>query len=159
MAGLRLERSGSPTGIKRLLFRSPIPLFRARLGFLLGRRFLMLEHTGRKSGQTRRTVLEVVASHPDAVYVAAAWGEKAQWLQNVRANAEVVVYHGSTRFRANAEPVTADEARGLMAEYARRYPRALGRLAAFMLDDPGKTPAEQAERVAAQVPMVRLPRS
>ena len=159
MAELRLERSGSPTGIKRLFFRAPIPLYRAHLGFLLGKRFLMLEHTGRKSGQTRRTILEVVANHPDAVYVAAGWGARAQWLKNVKANPEVVVYLGSRRFRTSARIVTTNRARAVMGEYAAHHSRALDRLAAFMLADPGKTPEEQAEVVAANVPMVSLPKA
>lgn len=118
----------------------------------------MLEHIGRKSGQTRRTVLEVVANHPGAVYVAAGWGDEAQWLKNVRAHPRVVVYLGAKRFRSEAELVTNNEARDLMNEYADRHSRALDRLAAFMLDDPGSTAEEQAERLAAVVPMVRLPK-
>ena len=156
MPHLRLEGSGSPTGLKRLLFRSPIPLFRARLGFLFGKRFLMLEHTGRKTGETRRTVLEVVANRDDAVYVAAGWGSAAQWLKNVRADPNVVFYLGSKRHHTVAEMVPEEEAMELMTEYAEAHPRALERLAAFMLEDPGKGAAEQARRVAAAVPMVRL---
>jgi hypothetical protein len=34
----------------RWIVRAPVGLYRARLGFLLGPRMLMLEHTGRKSG-------------------------------------------------------------------------------------------------------------
>ena len=158
MPSLRLERSGSPTGIMRLLLRSPIPIFRARLGFLFGKRFVMLEHTGRKSGQTRRTVLEVVANHPDAVYVAAGWGSSAQWLKNIRADPNVVFYLGSRRHPAVAEMVTEDRALSVMRQYAARHGRALERIAGFMLDDPGKTAQEQAKRIAETVPMVRLPK-
>lgn len=159
MAELRLERAGSPTGLNRLLFRTPIPLFRARLGFLFGRRFVMLEHTGRKTGRTRRTVLEVVASHPDAVYVAAAWGSKAQWLKNVEADPNVAFFLGSRRYETVAELVPKEEALSVLNEYARAHPRVLGRLAAFMLDDPGETTSEQARRIAESVPIVRLPRT
>lgn len=159
MAELRLERSGSPTGLTRLLFRAPVALFRARLGFFLGKRFVMIEHTGRKTGKTRRTVLEVVAVHRNAVYVAAAWGAKAQWLKNIEANPSIVFYLGSKRYETTAEMVSDDEALEVMGEYARAHPRALDRLAAFMLDDPGDTAAEQARRVAESVPMVRLPKT
>lgn len=80
----------------------------------------MLEHTGRKSAK-RRVVLEVVADHEEAVYVAAGW-----------------------RSKAVAEMVTKEEALELMNEYARANPRILDRLAEFMLDDPADTPEEQA---------------
>lgn len=48
----------------RWFVRAPIWLFRARLGFLLGSRLLMLEHLGRKSGGRRHVVLEVVTRAP-----------------------------------------------------------------------------------------------
>lgn len=118
----------------------------------------MLEHEGRKSGQVRRTVLEVVVNDPDAAYVAAGWGNKAQWLANVRANPAVIFYLGSHRYETAAEMVDKDEAHELMGRYAAKHPAALDKLAGFMLDDPGDTPEEQASRLAESVPMVRLPK-
>lgn len=156
MAGTRLEREGPPTGLKRLLFRAPIPLYRTRLGFLFGERFLMLEHTGRKSGETRRTVLEVVVNDPDATYVAAAWGDRAQWLRNVKANPKVTFHLGSRTYETDAEVVEPERAHELMERYATQHPKVLDRLASYMLDDPGETPLAQAEHVAERVPMVRL---
>jgi deazaflavin-dependent oxidoreductase (nitroreductase family) len=158
MVGRRLERQGSPTGWKRALFRAPIPLYRAGLGFLLGRRFTMLEHKGRKTGETRRTVLEVVADDTDAVYVAAAWGERAQWLKNIEADPDVVFHLGSHRYTTRAEMVDRDTSLSLMMRYASEHPAALGKLAKLMLDEPGDTPEEQARRVAETIPMVRLPK-
>lgn len=156
MSETRLERAGSPKGWKRALFRAPIYLYRAGLGFLLGKRFVMLEHVGRKSGQIRYTVLEVVVNDPDAVYVAAAWGSRAQWLQNVEVHPEVVVHLGSRRFTTEVEMVEEGQAEILMQRYASAHPAALGKLAAFMLDDPAETPAEQARQVADNIPLVRL---
>jgi hypothetical protein len=52
--------STSPTGLSRLLWRAPIWLYRLGLGGLLGSHFVLLNHVGRKSGQPRQTVLEVV---------------------------------------------------------------------------------------------------
>lgn len=118
----------------------------------------MLEHEGRKTGQTRRTVLEVVVDDPDAAHVAAAWGGEAQWLKNVRANPSVRFYLGSHRYETVAEMVTTDEAQRLMSRYAEEHPTALDKLARFMLDDPGDTIEEQASRVATTIPMVRLPK-
>lgn len=158
MSELRQERAGSPTGWRRLLFRSPIPIFRAGLGFLFGSRLTMLEHKGRKTGQIRRTILEVAANHPDAVYVAAAWGAEAQWLKNVMADPRVTFYVGARKYETVAEMVSDEQALELMGEYAEEHPQVLDRLAAFMLETPGKTPEEQARRVAEKVPMIRLPK-
>lgn len=159
MSNLRLERAGSPSGWKRILFRAPVPIYRARLGFIFGHRFVMLCHTGRKTGETRRTILEVVVNDSAAVYVAAAWGAKAQWLKNVQADPAVVFYLGPKKYPTRAHLVSNDEARDVMHRYVTAHPRTLDKLARFMLDDPGETSAEQAERVALSVPIVRLPKT
>lgn len=118
----------------------------------------MLEHTGRKTGKLRRVVIEVVVDDPDAVYVAAAWGEKSQWYRNIRANPSVVFYHGSHKYVGRAAAVTVSHAKHLMKRYAAAHPKALGKLAAFMLDDPADTPETQAGQIAENVPFVRLPK-
>lgn len=158
MASRRLEKQGSPTGWKRMLFRAPIGLYRIGLGFVMGERFTMLEHTGRKSGETRRTVLEVVVNDPDAIYVAAAWGTEAQWLKNVKADPDVVFHLGSRKYRTTVEMVTRERAHQLMEDYAEKHPKALERLSRFMLDDPAETVEAEADQVAELIPMVRLPK-
>lgn len=117
----------------------------------------MLEHIGRRSGETRRTILEVVVNDPDSIYVVAGWGTAAQWLRNVRANPDVTVHVGSRSYRTRAEMVGGDEAHDVMRRYASTHPRALNRLAAMMLDEAGGTSREQADRVADRLPMVRFP--
>ena len=79
-----------PRGLMRLLVRLPVLLYRARLGWLLDRRFLLLTHRGRRTGRWRRTVLEVVHHDPaaDTWFVASAWGERSQWFRNLRAHPE-----------------------------------------------------------------------
>ena len=54
-----------PHGLSRLAFRLPIWLYHSHLGWLLGTRFVLLTHTGRKSGLSRQTVLEVVRYDKD----------------------------------------------------------------------------------------------
>jgi hypothetical protein len=50
-----------PKGLLRLMLRLPIWLYRLRLGWLLGNRFLLLTHVGRKTGLPHQTVVEVVS--------------------------------------------------------------------------------------------------
>ncbi|WFR73002.1 hypothetical protein P9209_03930 [Prescottella defluvii] len=59
------ERPSPPTGWKRRFFRMPITLYRWHLGALLGHRFVLVEHVGRRSGRTRQVVLEVDGSEAD----------------------------------------------------------------------------------------------
>ena len=109
----------------RWIVRAPVWLYRARLGFVFGSRLLMLEHTGRKTGIRRYVVLEAV-DHPDpgTYVVAAGFGDRAQWLRNVRASPRVRVYTGSRRpVPATARPLTGEEAAAALTAYARLHPR------------------------------------
>jgi deazaflavin-dependent oxidoreductase (nitroreductase family) len=86
----------------------------------------MLEHTGRKTGIRRYVVLEAV-DHPDprTYIVAAGFGDRAQWLRNVRATPRVRVYAGSRRpAPATARPLTSEETVAALTAYARRHTRA-----------------------------------
>ncbi|MBX7159753.1 MAG: nitroreductase family deazaflavin-dependent oxidoreductase [Acidimicrobiia bacterium] len=65
---------------------------------MLGNRFIIIEHEGRKSGRPYRTAVEVVAHDPTAGSwtVAAAWGERPDWFANLEhrdARAVVVAGH------------------------------------------------------------------
>lgn len=54
----KIKEVRPPHGLMRLMMSSPIWLFRMHLGWLLGDRFMLLTHTGRKSGQPRQTILK-----------------------------------------------------------------------------------------------------
>lgn len=49
-----------------VLFGLPQHLYRHRWGWVLGHRFLQLTHTGRSSGRTYQTILEVVQYDPES---------------------------------------------------------------------------------------------
>jgi deazaflavin-dependent oxidoreductase (nitroreductase family) len=65
-------------------------------GGILGGRFLLLEHIGRKSGRTRQTVLEVVGHDAESgrYVVASGWGTRSDWFQNVERGPRVTVQVG-----------------------------------------------------------------
>ena len=114
----------------RWLVRTPILLYRLRLGFLFGHRLLMLEHRGRRSGRLRRVVLEVVAHPVLARYVVVSgFGERAQWLRNVRADPHVRVSVGWHRSRpAVATVLDRAEADAMLELYRQAHPQAWARL-------------------------------
>ena len=110
----------------RALMRTPIWIYRAGAGGLLGSRFLMLEHIGRKSGIARNVVLEVIGHPtPDSYLVASGFGEQAQWFRNIKANPQVRVYAGGrSPARATARVLPPQEADRALGEYARQHPQA-----------------------------------
>lgn len=144
-------------GWKRWLARLPIGLYRMGLGRLMGQRFLLLEHRGRRTGLPRRSVLEVVSRDPTSgsYFVAAAWGEKADWLQNLRVHPEAWVQVGSRKWEVRAEELPEARAGDHFVEYGRRYPTALRMLASFLGFE--MEPSGEAYRaLAAHIPVVEL---
>ena len=112
-----------PPGPVRWLLGLPVCLYGVGLGWLLGGRFLLLEHTGRKTGATRRTVVEAVDRDRDSgtYYVVAGWGERSQWLRNVEAEPRIRVTVGRRTLAAIAERLSVDEGERVLAEYARQH--------------------------------------
>jgi deazaflavin-dependent oxidoreductase (nitroreductase family) len=122
---LRWLRS-KPAGALRLAFRLPIYLYRLNLGWLLGHRFLMLVHQGRRSGLLRETVLEVILYDPDTSQsvVLSAWGKEADWYRNIGASPTLEVRTGGQRYVPEQRFLVPEENRALISEYGRRHPLA-----------------------------------
>jgi len=101
---------------------------------MLGERFLLLQHIGRKSGLSRQNVLEVVRHDKasDTYYVASGWGDKSDWFRNVRKTPEVVIQVGGRRLEAVARLLPPEEAEREMLDYALRHSFAIDSLARFM---------------------------
>jgi deazaflavin-dependent oxidoreductase (nitroreductase family) len=147
-------------GLFGLLFRLPIRLYHAGLGGLLGRRFLLLQVVGRRSGRAREVVLEVVSCEPasDRYVVAAAWGARSGWLRDLRAaGGHAGLQVGRRRFPAIARELSPDESASALTEYARRHRLAFRLFVGPLLlgQRPGPTP-EAVERLAREVPLVEL---
>ncbi len=128
-----LAETHTPRGLLRLAARLPIWLYRVGLGWLLGSRFLMLTHVGRKTGLLRRVVVEVVDHDPatDTYVIASGWGRKSDWYRNIQKTPGVVVDVGRKHFAATAVPLSQGEAEHRLRIYAERHPsaaRALGKL-------------------------------
>lgn len=135
MRVLRRRRS-LPSGLRRFLFRLPIQLYRFGLGWVFGRRLLLLNHTGRASGERRQAVLEVVEHDPTSgsYVVAAGWGPTAAWYRNILRTPAVTVEVGRTTAPMTAQPLAKEDAAEVFLRYAEKHraaarymlPRVLG---------------------------------
>jgi deazaflavin-dependent oxidoreductase (nitroreductase family) len=106
----------------RRLFRSPVYLYRWKCGWLLGHRFLLLIHVGRRTGLRRHTVLEVMEygkEGPEAV-VMSAFGRNADWLRNIEATPAPEVVIGSRCFAAAHRFLDEEEAVKVITGYEQR---------------------------------------
>lgn len=124
------------TGFKKVLFRAPIWLYRLGLGGILGGRFLLLNHIGRKSGQTRQAVLEVVGRDKEAgaYLIASGFGRKSDWYLNILAQPQVTIQVRWQTLAVTAVPLTPEQSGEAMVDYFRRHPTAaknLGKLIGY----------------------------
>jgi len=143
----------------RAVFRAPIGLYDAGLGWLLGERFLCLTHFGRKSGRRYRTVLEVVGTTPTVseFVVMAAFGTSSDWYRNIAVNLAGEVVVGRHRFLPQDRLLDEAEAVEVIADYERRN-RWIQPIIRFLLSKlvgwryDGSQQAR--ERLVRQLPMV-----
>jgi deazaflavin-dependent oxidoreductase (nitroreductase family) len=145
-------------GLRRLL-QLPAWLYRRNCGWLLGKRFLLLIHIGRRTRLTRSTVLEVMEYRETTgeAVVASGWGRHAEWLRNIDATPNFEIVLGTRRFAAAHRVLGVDEAAEVLAGYERRNRLAgpiirlvLGRLLGWRYD--GSDTARR--RAAAQLPLI-----
>ena len=130
----QIKKVQPPGGLSRLGFRLPIWFYRMGLGGLLGKRFVCLTHTGRKSGLPRQTVLEVVRYEAEsgACVVAAGFGDRSDWVRNVTRDPHIVFTIGRLSKPGLAEQLDAETAGGELLTYARLHPMAWRELSNFM---------------------------
>jgi deazaflavin-dependent oxidoreductase (nitroreductase family) len=148
-----------PRGLLRAALRLPVLLFRARLGFLLGHRFLLLVHRGRRSGRRYEVVLEVIRHDRERneSVVLSGFGPRASWYRNLRAGPAVEVRIGRDRYSPVHRILGPREAVDALADYERRnrliaplVRAVLGRLAGIGYD----ASPQAREQLVARLPLV-----
>lgn len=122
------------TGWKRIVARLPVHLYRIGLGPLLGKRLLLLIHTGRISGPSHEAVLEVVEHDPRGRTwtVASGFGPQAQWYRNLRHTPQATIQVGRRYHAITAHFPSAEEGGWIMVRYATAHPHLAKRLCAYM---------------------------
>jgi deazaflavin-dependent oxidoreductase (nitroreductase family) len=141
--------------LRKSLLEAPVWLFRSRLGFLAGKRFICIQHEGRNTGRIYFTTVEVIYRDKTAneYYAVSARGERSDWFRNVSKYPATAVYIGSRKRRVDQRIVPIDEAVAAMQIYQQKHRKA----AAAMLELAGVDgdPSPVAWRSAMEVlPMV-----
>jgi deazaflavin-dependent oxidoreductase (nitroreductase family) len=152
-----MEFPAPPRGIKALPWRFPIWIYRLGLGGLLGRRFLLLQHQGRKSGKLRQSVLEIVQAEPElnTYYVVSGFGTASDWYKNITNTPKATIQVGYQKLAVISEQLDPEEAGELMLEYARKYPKnlqALDKLMGYGLEHT----ADGYRAFGKQIPIIRF---
>jgi deazaflavin-dependent oxidoreductase (nitroreductase family) len=101
-----IERKGILVSVSE-----PVYLYRWHLGWLFGKRLLLLTHTGRSTGLRRQTVLEIVEYREDGPEVVVVSGFcNSDGLRNIAANPDEALIVGSQRFLASHRRLGEEEA-------------------------------------------------
>jgi deazaflavin-dependent oxidoreductase (nitroreductase family) len=145
-----------PEGAARWLLRSPVLLYRLGLGALANRVHIMILVTrGRTSGLPRYTPVEYRA-HGSKTYILSGWGERAHWVQNLRAQPSVVAQQGGAAFGACAEIVTNEgEALRALRLFRRPAPSVYDAVFARMTER-DKADEHDLIEIARRVTIIRL---
>jgi deazaflavin-dependent oxidoreductase (nitroreductase family) len=112
-----------PHGLQRRLLKAPVWLYRLRLGRLLGGRFLLLRHRGRRTGEIHETVLEVIGRTDGELFVISGFGPRSDWLRNIHATPPLLVETGGRSFVPEARFLATDDAVAVLDDYAAHNPR------------------------------------
>jgi deazaflavin-dependent oxidoreductase (nitroreductase family) len=135
----KIGEPAPPKGLKLKLFRAPRYFYHFKLGFLFGERFIHLKHWGRKSGQLKETVIEVIDQDKTngVLYSASGFGTQSQWFKNISVNNAVFVTLRNTEFEASASVLSADEATEVLLRYVKVHPnsiKSVARLSGYEMD-------------------------
>lgn len=151
----RYDFKQKPRGLFKHFLRSPAWLFRARLGFLFGKRIVMLEHRGRRSGKLRRTPLEVVRGQGDSFILCSGTGPDADWFRNIKNAPAVGLWVGRRRHAVEQRFLESSEAATVWTHYEEAHPKAAARLMSLMGVAHDGTHAGRMAMVA-RIPMVEM---
>jgi len=154
----KLVDANPSRGLLRVLLRMPLLLYGIGLGWLLGQRFLLLKHLGRKTGLEHRTVLEVLRSDKacDSYIVASGWGEHSQWFKNIQQRPEVEIEVAGRRIKATATRLSEQQAEQELGDYAWQHPIAYRTVGSLIFGKRAVTTVEEFARLAKTIPIFVL---
>jgi len=120
LLGLRRK----PGRLALAVFRMPLRAYRHDAGWLLGHTFLLLVHTGRKTGQPHSMVAMVLRYNRGTheAVICSGWGPDADWVRNLRAGPAVRVQLGRESHRPEHRFLSEDESFEAVVQFRREHP-------------------------------------
>jgi deazaflavin-dependent oxidoreductase (nitroreductase family) len=105
------------------VFKLPLLLYRLRLGWLLGKRFMLLTHVGRHSAKVRRTILAVLRfdETTKTIYAVSAW-KGSDWYANIQAVPALEVETAFVRYVPLQRTLSPEEITTMFLDYRTQHP-------------------------------------
>jgi deazaflavin-dependent oxidoreductase (nitroreductase family) len=121
-----------------------VPLFLQRVGLggwerILGIRFIKIISKGRRTGRSHPVLVDILEHDlvSNIYYVQSAYGERADWVKNIKANPVFEAQVGWKRFFASAERIPQSQAAEILFRYVdnhKRYAKTMMRAIGVDLD-------------------------
>ncbi len=118
--------------------KMPLVLYRLGLGRMLGKRFMLLTHKGRRSGKVYRTVLAVLRFNEKTreVLAVSPWSA-SNWYRNIQATPALEVETGDVRYAPAQRDLSPEEIAALFVEFRKEHPifsRMIARIPGWNID-------------------------
>lgn len=103
--------------------KMPLILYRMKLGWLLGKRFMRLTHVGRKSGRVYHTVLAVLCfdAQTREILAVSPWSE-SNWYRNIQAAPALEVETARFRYTPVQRSLSPEEIASAFLAFRKQYP-------------------------------------
>ncbi len=104
-------------------FKLPLFFYHIGLGWIFGKRFMVLKHVGRKTGKAHESVLAVLAFDPKTQEIKAVspWST-SNWFRNIQAAPAVEVQTAGVRYVPQQRFLCPEEIASAFIELRERYP-------------------------------------
>jgi deazaflavin-dependent oxidoreductase (nitroreductase family) len=116
-----------PNTLLKFFFKAPLFMHKLGLGGwerIIGAQWMLIRTTGRKTGKRRETLVDVMDYNQatDTYYIEAAYGSRADWYKNIKANPTFEAQVGRRKFQANAVELTEKDTGEMLVQFFRRNP-------------------------------------
>jgi deazaflavin-dependent oxidoreductase (nitroreductase family) len=130
--------SQNPPAFISQFFKLPLIFYRLGLGWMMGRRFMVLTHVGRRSGKAYQTVLAVVSFDPitQEIKAVSPWSS-SNWFRNIQATPALEVQTAGVRYTPSQRFLLPEEIASLFILFRREHPvfsRMVARIPGWNID-------------------------
>jgi deazaflavin-dependent oxidoreductase (nitroreductase family) len=118
-----LQSNPNPPALMVPFMKMPLIIYRLGLGWIFGKRFMLLTHVGRRSGKAYRSVLAVLRFDEQTreIFVVSPW-ESSNWYRNIQASPALEVETGRVRYTPSQRSLSAQEIAVLLIEFCQQHP-------------------------------------
>ena len=106
----------------RFFLKLPYFFYNEKTAVLYGKRLIQITTVGRTSNKKRTTLLEVIGMYENSPVVIAAFGEKSDWIKNLRKNPKTIVVWSNKKYGSNVFWLDKQDSENILKSYKKDHP-------------------------------------